>query len=117
MRILAALTILTMGIAGQAQAQTYGPASYGPWAYQSVTNSYCLQGRDYGYPGNCQYASYAQCMATASGTFSIAESIPTSRSPASGAATIDPDTERRRHRRYHDSWKLADLAFYTKVVA
>ncbi|HYI27989.1 MAG TPA: DUF3551 domain-containing protein [Bradyrhizobium sp.] len=70
MRILAALTILTMGIAGQAQAQTYGPASYGPWAYQSVTNSYCLQGRDYGYPGNCQYASYAQCMATASGTFS-----------------------------------------------
>jgi len=29
---------------------------------------YCLQGRIWGYPGNCQFASYAQCMATASGT-------------------------------------------------
>lgn len=29
---------------------------------------YCLQGRTWGYPGNCQFASYAQCMATASGT-------------------------------------------------
>ena len=47
----------------------------------------------------------------------IAGSIPTTRSPASGAATIDPDTERQRHRRDHDSWKPADLAFYTKVVA
>jgi hypothetical protein len=73
MRILAALTILMMSIAladGQARAQTYGPGFYGPWAYESVPNSYCLQGRDYGYPGNCQYSSYAQCMATARGTFS-----------------------------------------------
>lgn len=31
---------------------------------------YCLQGRDYGYPGNCQFMSYQQCEATASGTFS-----------------------------------------------
>ncbi|WGR93242.1 MULTISPECIES: DUF3551 domain-containing protein [unclassified Bradyrhizobium] len=30
---------------------------------------YCLQGRIWGYPGNCQFASYAQCMATASGTY------------------------------------------------
>ncbi len=29
---------------------------------------YCLQGRHWGYPGNCQFTSYAQCMATASGT-------------------------------------------------
>ncbi len=29
---------------------------------------YCLQGRQWGYPGNCQFSSYAQCMATASGT-------------------------------------------------
>ena len=72
MRTLA-FTILTMSIAlaaGQARAQTYGPGLYGPWAYESVPNSYCLQGRDYGYPGNCQYSSYAQCMATARGTFS-----------------------------------------------
>jgi Protein of unknown function (DUF3551) len=31
---------------------------------------YCLQGRDYGYPGSCQFTSYQQCQATASGTFS-----------------------------------------------
>jgi hypothetical protein len=29
---------------------------------------YCLQGREWGYPGNCQFSSYQQCMATASGT-------------------------------------------------
>lgn len=29
---------------------------------------YCLQGRNWGYPGNCQFTNYAQCMATASGT-------------------------------------------------
>ena len=71
MRILATLTILTMSIAladRQAGAQVYGGPIYGPWAYQSAPNSYCLQGRIWGYPGNCQFSSYAQCMATASGT-------------------------------------------------
>jgi hypothetical protein len=29
---------------------------------------YCLQGRQWGYPGNCQFTSYRQCMASASGT-------------------------------------------------
>ena len=29
---------------------------------------YCLQGRIWGYPGNCQFSTYEQCMATASGT-------------------------------------------------
>lgn len=29
---------------------------------------YCLQGRDWGYPGNCQFTTYHQCMASASGT-------------------------------------------------
>src|SRR4030095_14509726 len=32
------------------------PASIEPY-------SYCLQGRQWGYPGNCQFSSYAQCMA------------------------------------------------------
>ena len=67
-----ALTILTMSIAlagGQARAQIYGPGFYGsPLAYEHVPNSYCLQGRIWGYPGNCQFSSYDQCMATASGT-------------------------------------------------
>ncbi len=30
---------------------------------------YCLQGRIWGYPGNCQFATYEQCAATASGTY------------------------------------------------
>jgi hypothetical protein len=28
---------------------------------------YCIQGRGPGYPGDCSYRSYAQCMASASG--------------------------------------------------
>jgi hypothetical protein len=31
---------------------------------------YCLQGRDYGYPGLCHFTSYHQCQASASGTHS-----------------------------------------------
>jgi hypothetical protein len=43
-------------------------------AVESITpaaaaqDQYCLQGRRWGYPGNCLFSSYAQCMATASGT-------------------------------------------------
>jgi len=33
-----------------------------------VQDRYCLQGRIWGYPGNCQFSTYDQCMATASGT-------------------------------------------------
>jgi len=65
MRILA-LTILTVGMvltAGQSRAQ-----GYGYWPVPTGPDSYCLQGRIWGYPGNCQFSSYAQCMATASGT-------------------------------------------------
>jgi hypothetical protein len=37
-------------------------------AAEAVQDSYCLQGRTSGYPGNCEFSSYQQCMATASGT-------------------------------------------------
>jgi hypothetical protein len=37
-------------------------------AAEAIQDQYCLQGRVWGYPGNCQFSSYAQCMATASGT-------------------------------------------------
>ncbi|KWV58349.1 hypothetical protein AS156_34700 [Bradyrhizobium macuxiense] len=30
---------------------------------------YCLQGRHWGFPGNCAFHTRAQCMASASGTF------------------------------------------------
>jgi hypothetical protein len=29
---------------------------------------YCLQGRQWGFPGNCQFSSRQQCMASATGT-------------------------------------------------
>ena len=42
------------------------------WAFSSPALAqdykYCLQGREWGYPGNCQFSSYRQCMASASGT-------------------------------------------------
>ncbi len=34
----------------------------------AAQDRYCLQGREWGYPGNCQFATYAQCVVTASGT-------------------------------------------------
>ena len=34
----------------------------------AAQDTYCLQGRSYGYPGNCQFSTYEQCQATASGT-------------------------------------------------
>jgi hypothetical protein len=37
-------------------------------AKEAIQDSFCLQGRQWGYPGNCQFSSYEQCMATASGT-------------------------------------------------
>ena len=37
-------------------------------AAEATQDRYCLQGRQWGYPGNCQFSSYAQCMASASGT-------------------------------------------------
>ncbi len=42
--------------------------SISPAPAGAIQESYCLQGRIWGYPGNCQFSSYAQCMATASGT-------------------------------------------------
>jgi len=34
----------------------------------AIQDRYCLQGRRWGYPGNCLFSTYSQCMATASGT-------------------------------------------------
>ena len=37
-------------------------------AAEPIQDRYCLQGRRWGYPGNCQFSTYGQCMATADGT-------------------------------------------------
>jgi hypothetical protein len=56
-------------MAGQRSANRWAADSWtgDSWA---AANSWCLQGQDWGYPGNCQFATYQQCMATASGTLS-----------------------------------------------
>jgi len=45
-----------------------GSISAAAAAAEAIQDRYCLLGRQWGYPGNCQFSSYAQCMATASGT-------------------------------------------------
>jgi len=35
---------------------------------EAQAGRYCLQGREWGYPGNCQFSTYRQCIASASGT-------------------------------------------------
>jgi Protein of unknown function (DUF3551) len=39
-----------------------------PVPAEAIQDRYCLQGRSWGYPGNCLFSTYQQCMATASGT-------------------------------------------------
>ena len=34
----------------------------------AVADRYCLQGRRWGHPGNCQFSTLQQCRAAASGT-------------------------------------------------
>jgi len=34
----------------------------------AIQDRYCVQGYGWGYPGNCQFSTYEQCTATASGT-------------------------------------------------
>jgi len=40
----------------------------GSIATAAGASRYCLQRSGWGYPGNCQFATRAQCLATASGT-------------------------------------------------
>lgn len=55
-------TILTFASLAALIAATF------PAHAQAGGDRYCLQGRIWGYPGNCQFATYRQCQATASGT-------------------------------------------------
>lgn len=80
MRCLAAglitLAVVT-GSAMEAQARDY---------------RYCLSSPGYGYPGDCSYSSYAQCMASASGRLAGCVINP--------RAASYPQTRYRDQRRY-----------------
>ena len=52
-------TVSTLTVVG---SMTPAPAA------EAIQDTYCLQGRVWGYPGNCQFSNYQQCMASASGT-------------------------------------------------
>ena len=55
--MLAMLAVATAGVGSIASSVPAAAYDY-PW---------CTQGRSLGYPGDCSYQTYAQCMASASG--------------------------------------------------
>jgi Protein of unknown function (DUF3551) len=48
-----------------------------PASISGIQDRYCLQGKIWGYPGNCLFSTYGQCMATASGTYAYCALNPT----------------------------------------
>jgi hypothetical protein len=64
--ILAGMTILAAGFATLAGSAPAAAIDY-PW---------CVQGREIGYPGDCSYATYAQCQASASGRYAYCAQNP-----------------------------------------
>jgi hypothetical protein len=44
-------------------------------------DAYCLQSGKWGYPGNCEFSTYRQCMEAASGTSSTCGRNPMRRHP------------------------------------
>lgn len=68
-----------------------------PQAASAFDYPYCLQGSRWGYPGNCQFQTYEQCQAAASGTIDYCDVNPS-------AALVRPSPEQahrpsRHHRR------------------
>ena len=59
MRFTVSSFLLILSVAGLASTAT--PAA-------AATDRYCLRGDGWGYPGNCAFATFAQCRATAAGT-------------------------------------------------
>jgi len=60
---------LSLMILAAVSALAFGGATSSATARQAIQDTYCLQGPSNGYPGNCSFSSYQQCMATASGTY------------------------------------------------
>ena len=56
------LAMMAVTAAGAATLATSAPAAAHDYAW-------CVTGRDMGYPGDCTYTTYNQCMASASGRY------------------------------------------------
>ena len=61
-RKLPLVTLAVLSAAAVVSSMSAAPAA------EAIQDTYCLQGRISGYPGNCEFSTYQQCMATASGT-------------------------------------------------
>lgn len=68
MRKLLFVGLSIVGLVGAAMPTSGLARTRQVTAATTAPDRYCLQGRIWGYPGNCQFATYAQCAATASGT-------------------------------------------------
>ena len=64
--VLAAMALTAAGAATLATSAPAAAYDY-PW---------CVAGRDMGYPGDCSYATYNQCQASASGRFAYCSANP-----------------------------------------
>ena len=64
--LLVTITLLSAGFAVVATSSAAAAYDY-PW---------CVRSRHLGYPGDCSYRTYAQCMASASGRFAYCDVNP-----------------------------------------
>jgi hypothetical protein len=65
--LIASLAAIAFSVtAPGSQAATHRRA-IAPPASGEIQDRYCLQGTGYGYPGNCEYSTFEQCHASASG--------------------------------------------------
>ena len=63
--VVGLVAIATPGSSSLARSRARAPAVA---VTSGIQDRYCLQSWDWGYPGNCEFSTYDQCMATASGT-------------------------------------------------
>jgi Protein of unknown function (DUF3551) len=67
-------------------------------AKEAIQDSFCLQRRQWGYSGNCQFSTYQQCLATASGTDAYCGINPMKALGSSGELGISVATNRSNNR-------------------
>lgn len=66
--LLAATSVLFLVTGFASSSDATERTRFGNQTATVVQARFCLQGRIWGYPGNCQFSTYEQCIATASGT-------------------------------------------------
>jgi hypothetical protein len=66
--VIATITAIAFSLTAPSSAKHVYRLADGPLLADSgIQDRYCLQSTGYGYPGNCEYSTFEQCRATASG--------------------------------------------------